>query len=160
MAVEKQLVTVNDYADFYRSEVGANVFPKNADYRKYCDCEVSQELHDEWKSTNAFDDGIFVMCGRLRNNIRKLGGHLSCIILKNKKAIDEFFVKPIDEVSKDTLVEKNDKGEIYVFFTSRIPIHYQEGVNNNDIMPDFEVFGYAGDGLIEVKCNIIGSKIV
>ncbi len=160
MAVEKQLVTVNDYADFYRSEVGANVFPKNADYRKYCDCEVSQELHDEWKSTNAFDDGIFVMCGRLRNNIRKLGGHLLCIILKNKKAIDEFFAKSIDEISKDTLVERDSEGNVYVYFTSRIPVASQQGVKGDDNIPDFEIFGYANNGLVEAPCNILSVKTI
>lgn len=61
----------NGWADFWRYDIGSNVIPWNkgegrcnkVSWIEWQDKPIPQELHDRWKSTNAFKDGIAIIPG-------------------------------------------------------------------------------------------------
>lgn len=61
--------THNDHADFYRGN-GFNVIPVNGkvpveQYKQFFDKPIPIELHNYWKKTGLFDNGIAIINGRL-----------------------------------------------------------------------------------------------
>ena len=61
----------NGWADFWRCDIWVNVIPWNkgegrsnkVDWRKWQDKPIPQEVHDYWKNTGAFKDGMAVILG-------------------------------------------------------------------------------------------------
>src|SRR5438445_716597 len=61
----------NRWADYWRYNVGSNVFPsdtKNKEtwfrWKDYQDKPIPEEQHNRWKAENAFANGMAVMAGK------------------------------------------------------------------------------------------------
>ncbi len=62
--------SINDWADFWRYDIGANIIPavtqKKITWISWKDegCQdnpIPEKQHEEWKAANAFKDGMAVM---------------------------------------------------------------------------------------------------
>ena len=120
--------TSNDYADFWRYDIGVNVFPAvsktkkplfswKEDPRVNAQTEpIPQEIHDQWKKDNAFDQGMAITCGKTFHNEKNYW--LNGIDCDNKLAIDEFLNnKSMEELAKTTLVEQHaNKDKCHILF--------------------------------------------
>jgi len=114
--------SVNDWADYWHYEVGANVIPANTrdkttfiNWKKYQNSPIPKEQHDEWKTQGAFNDGMAIIAGKVwhAKDPSKQGLYLILVDLDNKKAIDEFCTRngimtPLAELAKTMIVEQHD----------------------------------------------------
>jgi hypothetical protein len=65
--------SVNDYADFWRYEVGLNVIPADTRNKRpkigwsifKTDRPISEELHNYWKKIDMFKDGMMIIAGQV-----------------------------------------------------------------------------------------------
>lgn len=160
---------VNDWADFWRNEVGANVIPANSikkkpkvswkdDPRGNWQIEpIPQEIHDEWKRTNAFNDGMAVICGKIHHVESKKHLYLCAVDCDNKKAID-VLTGDINRMAEKTLIERHknpDKAHIYFYTTKPVQKKSSDAVNlemlkkmeDNEI-PAIEVKGDGTHGIM------------
>ena len=94
------LRTTNDWADFWRKEIGANVIPANTrkketyeSWKEWQDNPGPEDLHNEWKTSGAFDNGIAIILGKVHHNRQKEGLYLIGIDCDNAKAIEEVFTQ-------------------------------------------------------------------
>ncbi len=181
---------INEWADFWRYEIGMNVIPANSinkktwvswkeDKRGNWQIEpIPQYIHDEWKKTFAFKDGLAVICGRVHHNPERKGLYLCAIDADNKKAIEVLSSKPIEEVAKETLVEAHanpNKAHYYFYTTKPIPKKSSDAVNlemlekirTNEI-PAIEVKGDGTHGIMYCtpsphadgsRYQILGTKV-
>lgn len=136
---------VNDWADFWRNEIGVNVIPANSikkktfiqwkdDPRGNWQIEpIPQEIHNEWKRTNAFKDGMAIICGRILHREDRKHLFLCAIDADNKKGIEEMSDRGIAEVAQKTLVEQHpnnpDKAHYYFYTTKPMPKKSSDAVN-------------------------------
>jgi hypothetical protein len=90
----------NKWADYWRYDIGVNVIPadiKNKTiwitWSEWQDKPIPEELHNKWKSENAFSKGIAIILGIVWHNkqINKAGLllYLDAIYADNLKAIQE-----------------------------------------------------------------------
>ena len=94
---EKMVKSINDWADYWRDEVGVNVIPADTQNKKplvawkqYENHPVSDEQHNEWKANDMFSNGLAIIPGKVLHNSAKKDLYLICVDLDNQKAIDEF----------------------------------------------------------------------
>ncbi len=64
--------TINDYADFWRYQIGVNVIPADTQNKKpvvpwdqWQDKPISDELHNQWKEQGKFSKGIALIPGKV-----------------------------------------------------------------------------------------------
>jgi P4 family phage/plasmid primase-like protien len=88
--------SMNDAADFWRYGVGANAIPagtrnKNTSVRwaEYQHGPISEEQHNKWKASNAFDNGIAIILGRIWHNPQKSDLYINAIDVDNLIAVNE-----------------------------------------------------------------------
>jgi hypothetical protein len=69
---EPPKTTINDWADFWRYDIGVNVIPadtrRKVTYESWAawqDKPIPDELYSEWKFSGAFDKGIAVILGKV-----------------------------------------------------------------------------------------------
>ena len=118
--------TPNDWADVYRYEWGINVvpsggaqkykggeIPENARppvYALYHKIEIPLTKHEEWKRTNAFDDGLMKLTGTIwhRSDLKEKYRYCS-IDMDNELAVKEMLEgRSLDEASKKQCIEYHD----------------------------------------------------
>ncbi|MDH3766017.1 MAG: hypothetical protein OER82_09435, partial [Nitrosopumilus sp.] len=97
--LEKQK-TPNEWADFWRNDVGVNVIPANATTKttwvqwkkgkagNWQEQPIPESFHASWKKANSFKDGMAVICGRCWHTAKETW--LNSIDVDNKLGIDEF----------------------------------------------------------------------
>ena len=113
--------TPNDWADFWRYDVGVNVIPAtnkhdDTDFQKkpfwtdeqgqqhwiswardgYQTMPISEEQHQEWKDNNAFKDGMAIICGEVFHNEIRKGLWVNGIDCDNKLGVEEYCGKKRD----------------------------------------------------------------
>lgn len=122
----------NDWADFWRYEIGLNVIPADTKnkriYEKWLVWQnegVNEEQHNEWKERNAFANGMAIIVGKVLHRPDLDDYHLCFIDMDNQKAIDEictiFGAKDIKELSQTTIVEQHPDNEskAHVYFYTK-----------------------------------------
>jgi P4 family phage/plasmid primase-like protien len=125
---------------------------------------IPEELHNEWKATNAFADGMAIIVGKVWRGLHT-GQHLTFIDCDNSKAIEEFCAingrrgetLSLDKIAEQFIVEqhKDDTNKCHIFFYSEIPFVKKSsdmaviGSNNNreEEVPAFEVKGQGTHGI-------------
>ncbi|HEX9319305.1 MAG TPA: hypothetical protein VF884_10250 [Nitrososphaeraceae archaeon] len=74
-----KLTTANEYADYYRNELGLNVIPANTKEKTtalntweiFQHRPISLQVHDKWKNDNSFDQGIAMVMGKVSHHVYK-----------------------------------------------------------------------------------------
>ena len=160
--------SVNDWADFWRYDIGANIIPAVTQKKVtwiqwkeegFQDNPIPEKQHNEWKAANAFKDGMAVMTGKIWHNKDRINYFLYCIDCDNKKAVELMGGSRLEESKSKTLIEWHDdnpdKIHIYGYTTYPIPKKSSDAnslllsskIDSNDI-PSLEVKGKGKDGLM------------
>ena len=145
--------SMNDAADFWRYEVGANAIPadtrnKNTSVRwaEYQHRAISEEQHDRWKQDYAFNRGIAIILGRVWHNPGKSNLYINAIDCDNKSAIREICNYhgrqiSVQQLSNWTIVEQHkdapDKMHVIVYST-RPFLTKSSNKNNPDLVSAME----------------------
>jgi len=155
MTTSSELVTLNDWSDYWFYQIGVNVIAadtkRKVTYEKWEQWEntaMSDELHEEHKQKGDYNKGIAVIPGLLWRGPHK-GMYLVAIDLDNKKTIEEFCKDGLERLKEVTLVEQNsnpDKMHLYFIVEKEIAnkasdktdISKSSMVNTNEI-PAIEV---------------------
>lgn len=151
--------TLNEWADFWRYQIGLNVIPAipktkmpTVKWDEYQFNPIPQEIHDKWKSTNAFDGGLLVILGMVHHNKKKKGLFCYAVDCDNQAAINEILnygtrTRTIEDIAKITLVEQhlNNRNKMHIvnYTTVQPPNKAADNarrpeINTNQI-PSFEV---------------------
>jgi hypothetical protein len=166
---------LSTYADYWRKEIGVNVIPANTrkketyeSWKEWQDKPIPEELHNEWKASGAFNNGIAIILGKVWHNPHKAGLFLIGIDLDNQKAIEEICNRngntiSLLQLSQWTLVEQHldDLSKAHILLYSRKPFPKKSSdnhslldkVNNNEI-PAIEVKGLGSHGILFVTPSI------
>jgi Bifunctional DNA primase/polymerase, N-terminal len=160
---------VNEWADFWRYQIGVNVIPANTkekttwiQWSQYQANPIREEQHEQWKEDNAFKDGMAVIPGKVWHNAAKKSLYLVFLDLDNQKAIEEFCSKDgikssLDELSKHLIIEQHSddptKAHAYCYSThpfvkksSDRTSDLSNKLDSNDI-PAIEVKGLGEHGI-------------
>ena len=140
--------TANEYADFWRNEIGVNIIPADAikkvpkvTWTEWQQKPIPQETHDKWKADNLFDEGMAVICGKVFHNKSKQGLWINMIDCDNKLAIDEFTRNGIEQISQNTLTEQHanpEKAHMY-YYTDRAIESKPPDNDIDDTKPKIEI---------------------
>jgi hypothetical protein len=130
--------------DFWHYNLGCNVIPADSKNKKtslpswteWQNNSITGNQYEAWKNTNAFNNGIAVIAGKLWRGLYK-DKYLVCIDCDNKKGIDEFLshcfpdTKTLDELSQKTIVEQHldRKDKAHVYFVVEKPLKNRGRVN-------------------------------
>ncbi len=151
--IEMASLTINDWADFWRNEIGVNVFPiefrKKKTYVKWSEFEekqVPEDQHNKWKEDESFNNGIAIMAGKIWRGKYK-EKYLACIDIDNKKGIEQFLshfgkVDTIEKLGEKTIVEwhKDNPNKVHIYFIVEKPLTKKSGitVSNKDNLTNKE----------------------
>lgn len=132
MMPEQKIKSVNEWADFWRYEIGVNVIPANTKYKKPAVDSWTQwqtnpipiETHNRWKETNAFESGMAVIVGKVWHNELKNGLYLCAIDCDNGLAVQELTPKGIIHHASKTLIEwhPDDSTKCHIYFYTHKPV--------------------------------------
>lgn len=167
---------INDFADYWRDDVGVNVIPANTrkketyeSWKEWQDKPIPQELHDEWKASGAFNNGIAIVLGKVWHNQHKADLYLIGIDLDNEKAITEICnrngsIISLSQLSQWTLVEQHldDPSKCHILLYARKPFPKKSSDNHKDLsdklgcneIPAIEVKGLGSHGILFVSPSI------
>jgi hypothetical protein len=166
---------LSTYADYWRKEIGVNVIPANTrkkemyeSWKEWQDKPIPQEIHNEWKESGAFDNGIAIILGKVWHNPHKTGLFLVGIDLDNQKAIEEICKHngnaiSLLQLSQWTLVEQHldDRSKAHILLYSRKPFpkkssdnHSLSGKLDSNEIPAIEVKGLGSHGILFVSPSI------
>jgi len=171
--------SINEWADFWRYDIGANVIPANTrdkstfvSWKQYQNGPISDEQHNQWKANSAFNDGMAVIAGKVwhaKDPVKK-GLYLILVDLDNQKAIDEFCTRndiktPLGELAKSVIIEQHDdqpdKAHV-IFYASRpfakkssdiVTKAMQDKLDKNEV-PAIEIKGAGEHGILFVTPSI------
>ena len=167
--------TINDFADYWRNAVGVNVIPANTrkketyeSWKEWQDKAIPQEVHDEWKVSGAFNNGIAIVLGKVWHNPHKTSLFLIGIDLDNQKAIEEICNHDgnsisLLQLSQWTLVEQHldDLSKAHILLYSRKPFPKKSSDNHSlsdklesNEIPAIEVKGLGSHGILFVSPSI------
>ena len=161
---------INEWADFWRYDIGVNVIPANSinkktwvswkeDARGNWQIEpIPEYIHNDWKKNFTFKDGMAIICGKVHHNPERKGLYLCAVDCDNKKAIEVLTQKGIQVMAEKTLIEMHDnpnKAHFYFYTTKPIPKKSSDAVNlellqkiqTNEI-PALEVKGDGTHGIM------------
>ena len=169
---EPPKTTINDWADFWRYDIGVNVIPADTkrkvtyeSWAEWQDKPIPDELHSEWKSSGAFDKGLAVILGKVWHYPLKKELYLIGIDLDNQKAIEEVAIKGLEDLAKHVIVEqhKDDATKAHILLYSHKPfpkkssdktnIDIAKRIKSNEI-PAIEVKGLGSHDILFVSPSI------
>lgn len=164
--------TINEWADFWRYDIGVNVIPANTKYKKpivawteWQSKPIPKEIHEQWKREKQFDNGMAIVAGKIWHSSIKEGLYLCAIDCDNKKAIEELMPNGVLEYARKTLIEMHpddsNKCHIYFYTTKPVPKKSSDATNpkqseqlkNNEI-PALEVKGDGKHGIMYVTPSV------
>lgn len=123
--------TVEQWADFWRYEIGVNVIPANTKYKKpivawteWQSTPIPNEIHEQWKREGSFKNGMAIICGKVWHNSIKNGLYLCAIDLDNQRAIDEIMPQGMGFYASKTLVEwhRDNPSKCHIYFYTTKPV--------------------------------------
>lgn len=175
MVTTTELKTINDWADFWRYNIGVNVIPADTQHKgtnirwfEWQDKPIPEELYSEWKSIGAFNKGIAIILGKIWHNKQKSGLYVNGIDADNLKAIEEICIRDnktisLAQLAQWTLVEQHldDSTRMHVLVYSHQPFakkssqnsHLGSKIDSNEI-PAIEVKGLGSHGILFVTPSI------
>ena len=158
--------------DYWRLDIGVNVIPANTrkketyeSWKEWQDKPIPQELHDRWKTSGAFDNGIAIILGKVWHNPLKKDLYLIGIDLDNQKAIEEVTIKGLEDLARYVIVEqhKDDSTKAHVLLYSNKPFPKKSSdkmsiptankIQSNEI-PAIEVKGLGSHGILFVSPSV------
>lgn len=157
--------TFNGWADYWRYTIGVNVIPADTrnkttsiSWGQYQDSAIPSEQHEQWKTEDAFRNGMAVIAGKVWHNHAKKELYLAFVDLDNLRAIDEFAVNGLKRLAQHVIVEQHDddrsKAHIYFYTTKPLPKKSSDKVDPkltqkllNDEIPAIEVKGLGKHGI-------------
>ena len=78
LAMANMVRDVNDWADFWRYNIGVNVIPADTKnkvthikWSEWQDNPISEEQHNQWKLQNDFSNGMAIIPGKVWHNEQK-----------------------------------------------------------------------------------------
>jgi hypothetical protein len=170
------LKTINDWADFWRNDIGVNVIPANTrkketyeSWKEWQDKPIPEDLHKEWKSSGAFDNGLAIILGKVHHNRRKEGLYLVGIDCDNAKAIEEICSRDnksvtLSQLAQWTLIEQHadDPTKAHILLYSHNPFPKKSSDSNGNLssklsadeVPAIEVKGLGSHGILFVTPSI------
>lgn len=172
MMPENKVRTTNEWADFWRYEIGMNVIPANTKYKKpivnwteWQSNPIPMEVHDKWKAENAFEAGMAIIVGKVWHNPVKQGLYLCAIDCDNAKAVSEMTPSGIVYHSAKTLIEwhSDDPNKCHIYFYTHKPVPKKSSdtVNpkqvqqlKNSEIPAIEVKGDGKHGIMYVTPSL------
>ena len=133
--MSQELLKPNDYADYWRYEIGVNVIPafnktkkpkvewKEDKLGNWQIDPIPKELHDKWKREEKFNDGLAIVCGKTFHISDDYW--INAIDCDSKQGIDDFIKNnTLEEIATDTLVEQHDnKEKCHILFYTKEPLH-------------------------------------
>ena len=147
-------MTPNEWADFWRNDVGVNVIPAISEEKipivkwkedplgNWETEPIPQELHDEWKSKEKFDQGMAIVCGQVFHNEQFNGMWLNGIDCDNKAGVEALCPQGIAHTAKGTLVEQHDNPDkCHILFYSDEPLKNRALSKNSDIQVEVKSMG-------------------
>ncbi len=91
------LKSFNDYADFWRYQIGVNVIPADTKNKKPLvawledqDKPINTSQHNQWKADNTFSNGMAIIPGKVWHKENKKEMYFIFIDLDKRIAIEEF----------------------------------------------------------------------
>jgi len=170
-------MTPNEWANFWRNEVGVNVIPAvtatkkpKVEWKQWQTQAIPDALHQQWLDQDTFKDGLAIICGQVWHNEECDGLWLNGIDCDNRTAIDEMCPNGIGKVAELTLVEQHDNPDkCHILFYTYRPLQSQAPLSGGgDDIPKLEIKsggrmllycagGVHGDGS---SIEIIGAKRV
>src|SRR5947209_3107797 len=127
--------TSNDWADFWRYKIGANVIPAdtknkkiNVRWSEWQDKPIPESHHNKWKKDGAFEKGLAVMAGRVWHRPDKQGEYFIIFDPDKTEAIDEICNINAGTITREQLASKfifeqhtDDTTRAHIYFYSKIP---------------------------------------
>ena len=175
MRSSEESKTINEWADFWRYDIGVNVIPADTrrkvtyeSWAEWQDKPIPEELYNEWKASGAFNNGIAIIIGKVWHNPHKTGLFLIGIDLDNQKAIEEICSRngntiSLLQLSQWTLVEQHldDPSKAHVLIYSQKPFpkkssdthSLSDKLYSNEI-PAIEVKGLGSHGILFVSTSV------
>ena len=100
---------------------------------------IPQELHEQWKKENMFQEGMAVICGKSwRGEYKDLW--LNMVDMDNKLAVKEFCLVDIRKFAQNTLTEQHaNKDKAHAYYFTEKPIQSKPPGNFDDDKPAIEV---------------------
>lgn len=168
---DRQPTSSNDWADFWRQNIGVNVIPCDTkskrpivEWQYWQDKPIPDSLHNQWKEKGMFKKGMGVIPGKVWHRPEKVGLYLCAIDIDNRKGIEELCTRngktvTLERFAEGTIVEqhKDDLGKAHVYVYSRHPYTKKSSDNvsgevaakikANDV-PAFEVKGLGEHGIM------------
>jgi P4 family phage/plasmid primase-like protien len=159
ISTTKPNLTVNEFADFWRYNIGVNVIPADTRNKKplvkwseYRNKPISEWQHNQWKKSGMFCRGMAIILGRVWHRDERKDYFFLGIDKDNEKAIVEFCShngKTITlwELASKTLVEQHldDPSRAHSYYYTTRPIMgkssdsiFLDGINS-DLIPALEV---------------------
>ena len=167
------MITHNEWADFWRDDIGMNVIPAISRdkkpivfWKEFQTKPIPQEIHNQWKNQGLFENGMALIMGKIWHRSDRSDYYLACIDIDNQKAIQELFTRngkqllSTDEFATKTIVEQHkdnpNRLHFYVYTVGKHLRnkssdigHLAEDVDPESI-PCFEV--KATSGLLSFPC--------
>lgn len=164
--------TINEWADFWRNDIGVNVIPANTKYKKpivawteWQDKAIPLEIHEQWKREDKFKNGMAVIAGMVWHNDLKRGLYLGAIDCDNRLGIEEMAPSGMDRIATKTLVEMHmdDTSKCHVYFYTHQPMPKkssdvlnatQASQIQRNTLPALEVKGDGKHGIMYVTPSV------
>ena len=164
--MSQELLKPNDYANYWRYEIGVNVIPAfnktkkpKVSWKEWQTKLIPQELHDEWIREEKFNDGLAIVCGETFHIAENLW--INAIDCDSKQGIDDFIKNnTLEEIATDTLVEQHDnKEKCHILFYTKEPLH-NETVGKIEIKSNAKHLLYCAGGIHKdgSPIKIIGNR--
>jgi hypothetical protein len=84
--------TINEWADFWRYNIGVNVIPAISrkkkpimSWKKFQTQPIPEEVHNQWKDQGLFDNGMAIILGQIWHRSDLVDYNLACIDADNQK---------------------------------------------------------------------------
>ena len=167
----------NEWADFWRNDVGVNVIPANTaekttdilwtnDPRGNWQTEpIPQEVHDGWKNRGMFEKGMAIVCGQVFHNEQFKGMWLNAIDCDNKEGTNAMCPSGVEFIAKGTLVEQHaNPDKCHIFFYTDKPLKNRLLVDGQEIKIEIKSAGknilYCAGGVHKdgSLIDIVGTK--
>jgi hypothetical protein len=130
------LKTMNDWADFWRYQIGVNVIPANTQekktsisWKRFQNSPVSEEQFKQWKLVDAYRDGMALVVGKVWHRTDRQNLYLTFIDFDKQRGIDEVLTREdgltltLQQAAEKWIIEQH-KGNIHkahAYFYSPIP---------------------------------------
>jgi hypothetical protein len=130
------LKTINDWADFWRYQVGVNVIPANTQEKKtsipwkqFQNGPVSEVQYKQWKKDDAYRDGMAIVVGKVWHRPDRQNLYLTFIDFDKQRGIDEVLTREdgltlsLQQAAEKWIIEqhKGNMHKAHAYFYSPIP---------------------------------------